>query len=184
MLKWLSARSDRRRKADDLYGAVVAQARSPGLYAELGVPDTMGGRYEMIVVHLMLVLERLRSGGAEAETVSRMTLERFVTDMDDCMREIGVGDMSVPKRVKKAAAGFYERAHIYREILDKNDTAALSEALARYVYQDDEAAPGRGAMLAAYVQTAAMAAQDWSPQTVVDAQMAFPPASPPAPSST
>lgn len=174
MLKWLSARSDRRRKADELYGAVVAQARSPGLYADLGVPDTMGGRYEMIVLHLMFVLERLRSGGEEADAISRLTLERFVTDMDDCMREIGVGDMSVPKRVKKAAAGFYERAHIYREILDKNDTLALSEALARYVYLDDEAAPGRGAMLAAYVEKVAAAAREWSPQDVVGADMAFP----------
>lgn len=176
MLNWLSNRTDRRRKADELYGAVVAQARSPSLYADLGVPDTMTGRYEMIVIHLMLVLERLRAGGEEAETMSRLTLERFVTDMDDCMREIGVGDMSVPKRVKKAAAGFYERAHIYREILEKDDMDALAEALARYVYEDDDAAEGRGAMLAGYVKSAATAAEAWSPSAVIDAKMAFPPA--------
>ena len=114
MLSWLFRSADSRRKAADLYGAVVALARRPDLYETIGIADTPEGRYEALVLHLFLVLERLKAEGVQASAQSQALLEAFVTDMDDNMREMGVGDLSVPRKVKKAAAAFYDRADVYR----------------------------------------------------------------------
>lgn len=137
MLKWFRTRGGNARKAKELYGAVVAAARQPEFYRDYGVPDTLNGRYEMIVLALFQVLERLRSEGPAAETTSRLMLEAFFTDMDDCLREIGVGDLSVPKKMKKAAAGFYERARAYRAALDAEDPAAMASALEMFIAGQD-----------------------------------------------
>jgi len=133
MLKWFAARASNTRKAKQLYGAVVAAARQSEFYRDYGVPDTLNGRYEMIVLTLFQVLERLRAEGELAKETSRLTLEAFFTDMDDCMREIGVGDLSVPKKVKKAAAGFYERTKAYRAALDADDREAMAAALDLFI---------------------------------------------------
>lgn len=137
MLNWFRARNVNARKAKELYGAVVAAARQPEFYREYGVPDTLNGRYEMIVLALFQLLERLRAEGTAAEELSRLTLEAFFTDMDDCMREIGVGDLTVPKKVKKAAAGFYERTKTYRAALDAGDKAAMATAIESFVTGQD-----------------------------------------------
>ena len=126
MLAWLTGRDGPRHTAGELYGRVVAEARRTVFYAGLGVPDTPEGRYELIALHLFLLLERLRRDGSAGEAVSRHVLEAFVTDMDDCMREMGVGDLTVPKRVKRAAAGFYERAGAYRAGLEADGRDALA----------------------------------------------------------
>ncbi|MGQ0673347.1 MAG: ubiquinol-cytochrome C chaperone family protein [Hyphomicrobium sp.] len=121
-MSWFSSKSDAASRAAELYGTVVAQARLPHFYSECGIADTPEGRYELIVLHLFLLADRLRlaeaSAGAGAEDIARRTLETFVVDMDDNLREMGVGDLSVPKKVKRAAAAFYERASAYREALD------------------------------------------------------------------
>lgn len=141
MLNWFKSRMKGVEDADRLYGALVAQAREPEFYRDFGVPDTMEGRYELVVLHLFLVMERLRGleTGASAGSspnaspdaaLARATLERFVEDMDDCMREIGVGDMTVPKKVKKAAAGFYERSGQLRMLIAQPGDAPLAAHLA------------------------------------------------------
>jgi len=109
----------------------VTLARTPSFYSQFGVPDTPEGRFEAVALMLFMVLERLKSGPG-AQGLLRSTIEAFVTDMDDCMREMGVGDMVVPKRVKRAAAAFYERAGAYRPPLALKDQPALTEALTRY----------------------------------------------------
>lgn len=156
MLKWFRARAANTLKAKQLYGAVVAAARRPELYRDYGVPDTLNGRYEMIVLILFQLLERLRAEGRAAQETSRLTLEAFFTDMDDCMREIGVGDLTVPKKVKKAAAGFYERAKAYRAAFDTADQKALASALEMFI--TDERAigsvPGEGDAMAIGVDCA------------------------------
>jgi cytochrome b pre-mRNA-processing protein 3 len=152
MLAWLTGRDAPRRTAGELYGRVVAEARRPAFYANLGVPDTPEGRFELIALHLFLVLERLRRDGSAGEAVSRHVLEAFVTDMDDCMREMGVGDLTVPKRVKRAAAGFYERAGVYRAGLDTADSTALAAAVQGYIFVTTNA-PDAAAQLADYVRS-------------------------------
>ncbi|MEO1544445.1 MAG: ubiquinol-cytochrome C chaperone family protein [Pseudomonadota bacterium] len=115
MLKWWKSRTSQSNKADAVYTAVIEQARHPDFYTKFGVPDTMDGRYELIVLHLFLVMERLRGADDETSEIARRTLERFVEDMDDCMREQGVSDLRVPKKVQQAATGFYDRAKMLRE---------------------------------------------------------------------
>ncbi len=139
MLSWFRARSESRRKARDLYGAIVAQARQEAFYSDIGVPDTPAGRYEMIVVHLFVVLERLKSQPAAYAKLGQPLVEAFVTDMDDSLREMGTGDMGVPKKVRRAAGGLYERSKVYGEAVATGDRNALSRTLARYVFGIDEA---------------------------------------------
>ena len=118
MLDFLNARTDIRRKAGEIYGAIVAQARRPAFYAALGVPDTPAGRYEMVVIHLFLVLERLRAEADAASPLPRLLVEAFIADMDDSLREMGTGDLAVPKKVRRAATGLYERSMAYKAALD------------------------------------------------------------------
>jgi cytochrome b pre-mRNA-processing protein 3 len=148
MMSWLRARSNNTRKARELYGAVVAQARRPAFYRDFGVPDTMAGRYEMLALVTFQLLERLRAEGASVTDMSRLTLENLFTDVDDNMREIGIGDLSVPKNVKRAAAGFYERAQAYRPLLEAGDGTGLALALARFMQQREAADAGMRALAA------------------------------------
>ena len=104
----------------------MAQARAPALYADLGVPDTAEGRLEMVMLHTVLVIERLRLEGEAAEELSRALTERFITDLDDCLREMGVGDLTVPKKVKKAAAALYDRTLACRAALAETGTGSLA----------------------------------------------------------
>jgi cytochrome b pre-mRNA-processing protein 3 len=132
MLTWLRERGRTGRTASKLYGSIVAQARNPAFYTELGVPDSLDGRYGVLVVHLWLILDRLKRTPA-AEGLARALVETFVTDMDDNMREIGVGDLSVPRKVKKAAAGLFDRTREYDAALASGDDAALRAALGRHL---------------------------------------------------
>lgn len=134
MLQWLRQRTLMSRKAGELYGGVVAAARQPAFYRYFSVPDTPEGRFELIALHLFLALENVKDQGPAGLDLTRRTIEAFVTDMDDCMREMGVGDLTVPKKVKRAAAAFYERAGVYREGLADAKSAALEAGLGNYVY--------------------------------------------------
>jgi len=153
ILNRFAFRSADRHKAINLYGAVVTQARDPALFTRLGVSDTPHGRYEMLVLHLALVLERLRAAGLASGNLSRDLVEVFVTDMDDNMREMGVGDLSVPKRVKRAAGGLYDRTLAYRAALDRNGVEPLAELLREHVFEGRDEA-GRAARLADHVLAA------------------------------
>ncbi len=134
MLNVFNARSKDRAKAGELYGRVVAAARQPAFYALMGVPDTPEGRFEMVSLMLFLGLDRLQKAGEGSEKLQQLTIEHFITDMDDCLREMGVGDLTVPKKVRRAAGAFYERSGAYRDGLNDAPPAALGEALKRYAY--------------------------------------------------
>src|SRR5262245_30314001 len=109
MFAWLLRRSDRRRNARELYGSIVTQARLPAFYTAWGVPDTVEGRFEMLLVHLSLVLDRLRQEGGEGGTLARAVSEAFIADMDANMREMTFGDLAVPREIKPAAAALFDR---------------------------------------------------------------------------
>ena len=172
MFSWVGKRSEIKRKARELYGAVVAQARAPVFYGALGVEDTMEGRYELIALHLILALERLGQPDIADADLPRETLEAFVTDMDDCMREIGVGDPTVPKRVKRAAGGVYERNKAYGEALGQADDIALIAVLTQHVYQGQAAA--NAAALAHYVRAARVHLAAQAPEILRAGTISFP----------
>jgi cytochrome b pre-mRNA-processing protein 3 len=172
MLDFFNARIDIRRKAGEIYGAIVTQARRPDFYAALGVPDTPAGRYDMVVLHLFLVLERLRTA-RDTSPLSRMLVEAFIADMDDSLRELATGDLSVPKKVRRAATGLYERSMAYRSALEAEDDAALTAALAEHAYAGTgESAQARS--LARYVNSAASALSAAKATEILAAQFAFP----------
>src|SRR5215475_12061705 len=99
--------------ATALYGAIVAAARAPGLYGSLGVPDTISGRFEMLVLHAFLVFNRLQAGGPAEHAASQAAFDLFCTDMDRSLRELGIGDLGVPKRMRQVGEAFYGRTRAY-----------------------------------------------------------------------
>jgi cytochrome b pre-mRNA-processing protein 3 len=120
-------------QAHQLYIALVNQARQPIFYAEFGVPDSLDGRFEMILIHLFLLTQRLNTEeNAEYALLAQRVTECFFNDMDRSLREIGVGDMSVGKRVKAMANAYNGRLTVYAQAVD--DQAALHEALRRNAY--------------------------------------------------
>jgi cytochrome b pre-mRNA-processing protein 3 len=134
--------------AATLYGAIVAQARNPVLYADFGVADTVDGRFEMVVLHAILVLDRLQGGAETEKAVAQKVFDLYCTDMDRSLRELGVGDLGIPKRMKTMTERFYGRAAAYRAVLSAADPGGLADALSRNAF----GGPAPGAEpLAAYV---------------------------------
>ncbi len=133
-----TAEPDPRDALRPLYAQVVAHARQPHWYLDGGAPDTVDGRFEMIAAVFALVLFRLETDSATAPATARLT-ELFVSDMDAQLREFGVGDMIVGKRVGKLMGAFGGRLGAYRDALAAGAPASLfSEALRRNVYADTE----------------------------------------------
>ena len=151
-------RSSPRRSIGDLYGAIVAQARNPGFYLEYGVADTPEGRFDMIVLHLALVCRRLgRAPGpdqAAARSVSQAVFDMFCRDMDHNLREMGVSDLGVPKKMQKLGEAFYGRLDAYDRALAANGDDALAAALRRNVLGDGDP-PVTASRLATYVRAVA-----------------------------
>jgi cytochrome b pre-mRNA-processing protein 3 len=128
---------------DAVYGMIVAQARSPAFYRGYGVPDTVAGRFDMIVLHLVLVLRRLRQTQANVRPLGQQIFDLFCRDMDHNFREMGVGDLAVPKEMRRVAEAFYGRASVYEAALGEGgEEGALEAALARNVFGATEPPPG------------------------------------------
>jgi len=126
-----------------LYGAAVAAAREPRFYAELGVPDTAAGRFELVSLHVALLIRRLRAAGdRSADALAQAVFDAMFADMDVNLREMGIGDLSVGKRVKMLWEGFHGRALAYAEALDAGDEAGLAAALARNIWVTEAAPAG------------------------------------------
>lgn len=178
MLGWLTRRSSVTRKAGELYGGVVTAARNPWFFGPGRVTDTPEGRFELVALHLFLVAERAKAL-PDGEALAQALIEALITDMDDCMREMGVGDLTVPKKVKRAAAAFYERGGAYRTALATSPPAPpeadpLAAVIARSLLQP-AANETFANQVAVYMRTsqhtlAATAAQDF-----ISGQFAFAP---------
>ncbi len=138
---------------------VVSAARAEPLYTELGVPDTLEGRYESVILHMTLVLRRLRHLPPPANDFAQEFVDAFFKWLDMSLRDMGVGDLAVPKRMKKLVTAFYGRARSYDAALDDGDRTALEESLDRNVTErGDPAHALAGYMIAA---EAALAEQDF-----------------------
>jgi cytochrome b pre-mRNA-processing protein 3 len=136
-----------------IYGMIVTQAREPLFYRDLGVPDTVNGRFDLLVLHLWMVLRRLRPipGGAG---LSQALFDRFCEDMDANLREMGVGDLTVPKRMQAFGEAFYGRAAAYDLALTEG-REALAQALCKNILNGEQIDnAGRLAVYAGSVDTA------------------------------
>ena len=147
----------RRRSRQDtistLYGTIVAQARLPSFYRDFGVADTVNGRFDLLVLHLAIVIDRLAEEPDSREG-GQVLFDHFCRDMDHNLREMGIGDLSVPKEMQRIGQAFYGRAQVYRSALAADGKAALVEALTRNVYEGSPPTPDVPAHLAAYVREA------------------------------
>ena len=114
-----------------IYGAIVTRVREPAFYRDLAVPDTVEGRFDLLLLHLWLVLRRLGTVGGGA-ALSQALFDRFCEDMDDNLREMGVGDLTVPKRMRAFGEAFYGRARAYDEAIGQGGEA-LAEAIHRNI---------------------------------------------------
>lgn len=137
---------------ESLYGVIVAQARQAGFYTGFAVPDTVEGRFELLVLHTFLICHRLKGQDERSRALSQAVFDAFLDDMDRTLREMGIGDLAVPKRMKKIGAAFYGRSAAYDAALAHADEA-LQEALARNILERPAAAP-EAVGLAVYVRRA------------------------------
>jgi cytochrome b pre-mRNA-processing protein 3 len=146
-------RSRRALNIDALYGMIVAQARLPAFYRGYGVPDTVDGRLDMIVLHLVLVLRALALPGGAPSPLGQQLFDRFCEDIDANFREMGVGDLAVPKKMQKVAEAFYGRAQAYESALAVEQSGELEAAVARNVFGAADTPLGARS-LAAYMRQA------------------------------
>ena len=159
--RWLVGllRLGRRDVGDDvahrLYRQAVEQARQPAFYRDLAVPDTVDGRFDLIVLHVILVLRRLAAEGEDAAPLGRRVQEVLFDDMDRALREMGVGDLSVGKQVKKMAEAFFGRLDAYGQALGAPaEDAALADAVRRNIYRGAPPSDQVVDRFAAYVEAA------------------------------
>ncbi len=154
MLNRLFGRKPEKLRAEALYRDVVTAARRPDFYARLGVPDTVEGRFEMIILHCALVVLALKSEEGEASArLSQALFDTMFDDFDAAMREMGVGDSGVGKKIRFMAEGFYGRAEALREAARHDQPDELQAVLARNVFSSDPDDP-RAPALALYVNSA------------------------------
>ena len=128
MLERFRTRQRNRQIVDDLYAGIVAAARREVLYTALGLPDTVMGRFEALSIHVFLFLARCRDDLA-LKPLAQDLVDRFMSDVEDSIREIGIGDVTVPKRMRKLAGMFYERVDAYDAPLRAGDVEGLTAAL-------------------------------------------------------
>jgi cytochrome b pre-mRNA-processing protein 3 len=174
MIAALFSRLSRRTATiEALYGAIVAQARAPVFYLEYGVADTVNGRFEMILMHAALLLDRLAGEEAGIRAVGQGVFDRFCQDMDDTLRERGISDVKVPKEMKRVAEAFYGRQAAYRAALADTDPSALAAALRRNLYAG---APDEGAAerMASYMRMAAEVLRKQEAAALADGRLAWP----------
>jgi len=131
-----------------LYGMIVAQARLPCFYRDYGVADTVNGRFDMIVLHLATVLDRFAHEPA-LQGLGQGIFDRFCRDMDHNLREMGIGDLKVPKEMRRLGEAFYGRSQAYRTAWAAGSDELLVKALQKNIYAGAGSAAPR---LAAYVR--------------------------------
>lgn len=178
----LFKRSPVKDQAHALYVAAVRQARQEPFYASCGVPDTLDGRFDLIVLHVFLLLRGLKPGGEAGQRLGQAVLEVMFDDMDQNLREMGVGDLSVGKKVKAMARAFYGRAQAYGDALEPGAEAnALKAALDRNIYGREPPAPAQLEALARYVRAAADFVDSAGYDGVAAGRLTYPAAPMPAP---
>ena len=152
---------------------IVAQARFPSFYRAYGVADTVTGRLDMIMLHLVLVLRQMSAAQGELPPAGQALFDRFCRDMDDNFREMGVGDLTVPKEMLRVAEAFYGRSKAYETALAADDVKDLEMAVARNVFGATDLPLG-ARRLAAYMRETARRLSGLTPDVLVQTSFAFP----------
>lgn len=163
LFNWLNQRRARIDAATRLYQRVRSQSRHPVFYAQWGVADTMDGRFDALCLHMAPLLGRLRQMGGEGAKLAQAVFDAMFRDIDQTLRETGVGDLGVPKHMARMMKAFNGRVHVYCTAMEARDMVALETAIARNLYRA-ETLPAEGADAAAYI----LAVQDVLQRTSID----------------
>jgi len=158
------------RTIEAIYGMIVTQARDPFFYSEMGVPDTVNGRFDLLVLHLWMVLRRLRSIDGSAP-LPQALFDRFCEDMDANLREMGVGDLTVPRQMQAFGEAFYGRSAAYDAALGSGGEA-MARALCKNVFNGDGMENAR--RLATYVDVAIVRLDQFERTALTASRWTFP----------
>jgi cytochrome b pre-mRNA-processing protein 3 len=158
---------------EQLRGEIVAAARRPALYEALGAPDRIDGRFELLTLHVGLVLRRLVAIGGLGHDMAQELVNSVFLHFDDTLREMALSDVAVSKRLKTIREAFYGRNAAYAAALDSGSRPNLEAALARNVYGALNGAP-RAAALADYVAAVAAALAEIPLETFSTGRFRFP----------
>jgi cytochrome b pre-mRNA-processing protein 3 len=176
-MRFFASHHKRQATTGTLYLAIVAQARQVELYRDWLVPDTVEGRFELVALHTWLVLRRLRHAGKNGAAARQALLDYMFGDFDRSIREIGVGDISIGKYMKRLGKSFYGRAAIYDKCLETGDSSQLAEAARRNILGTAEADPAlldeASRKLAAYIAECDRAMALQSVDDIVGGRVAF-----------
>lgn len=161
--RFLQQRREAAEAARALYERAVAQAREAAFYADLGVPDSLDGRFDMVALHVFLLLRRLKRDRGSGARLAQRLFDVMFADMDESLRELGVGDLGVGRRVKEMAKALYGRIAAYEAGL-AGDDRVLASALARNLFGTARVREDQLAALCGYVQreAAALAGQPYA----------------------
>ncbi len=166
--------------ARQLYEAVVAQSRQPEFYRRFAVPDSVDGRFEMLLLHSFLLFHRLKGQGEEAKDLGQTLFDIMVFHLDQSIRLSGVGDLKVGPRLKAMGEAFYGRSQAYETALASEKKNSLEEALTRNVYGscrgEDAALPGEPVLsaLAGYVREAVESLAEVPLSALMSGRISFP----------
>ncbi len=164
---------------DRQYSTLTSMARVPFFYSDLDVPDTVMGRFEMLSIVMILFFRRTAKSDSSGQELAQEIVDAFFQDIDHSIRELGIGDQSVPKRMKKLAGMFYGRVETYASALEGKDSEALATALRRNIYPKTEDGPAmRG--LAAWMLVAEAALAGVSEDDISRGQAVLPMPGPPS----
>ncbi|MCM2292126.1 ubiquinol-cytochrome C chaperone [Allorhizobium sp. BGMRC 0089] len=166
-------KNSNRRIVDRQYRHLTEVARHPGFYRQGHVPDTVMGRFEMLSLVMILYLRAARTSGPQGEGLAQEIIDAFFQDIDHSIRELGVGDQSVPKRMKKLAGMFYGRLESYGQALDLENKGGLAVALKRNIHPERHNPPDME-QLAAWAMAAEAAAGAMTHEMLAAGQIVFP----------
>jgi len=168
------------KKFDDgiyrLYNQIVAQARIAEFYTIHGVADTVNGRFDLVALHAYIVMRRLKNIGEEGGQVSQDLFDIMFADMDKNMREMGVGDLSVGKKVKALAKSFYGRIKAYDDGIVEFEDAMLTESLKRNLYHEQVPTDAQVQTMADYVLQEIKLSNNWNIEQIKNGSISFSPA--------
>ncbi len=174
MILSIFKKAPERARAEALYGAIVEAARNPAIY-EAGAPDTVEGRFDVLSAHIYLALRRLKSGSEADPKLAQALFDVFFQNMDDSLRELGVGDLTVGKKIRKMAETFYGRIGAYESAFDEPASAraqSLAETIARNWLGEEDAT--RGLPFAAAMLRAAQAVESADFNAIAKGASVFP----------
>lgn len=173
MIFGLFQRSSKKDFPHHIYTAIVEQARNPAFYTRYGVPDTIDGRFEMIVLHLFLYFFRIGETDTGLRELRQDVFDVFTSDMDRSLREMGVGDLSVPKKMKVVAESFYGRVKAYEAAIEGGHDA-LSETIERNFFPETADREEHARLFAAYAEESIRLWKTIDDRALLEGHVAFP----------